>query len=505
MSHPANTLRARRMRIDTHDQPVVYMRADCRVCRSEGFGAHSRVRIRTAAGRHVVATLEVILDGIIGHGDAGLSEAAWLRLGVDEGERLQLSHQEPAASLQHVRAKIYGHRFDDASLRAVTGDIAQGLYTDVDIAAFVSACGGDRMDTDEIVGLTRAMIEVGERLRWDRTPVVDKHCVGGLPGNRTTLVVVPIVAAAGLWMPKTSSRAITSPAGTADAMEVLAPVTLSLEAMRRVVEQEGGCIVWGGSVHLSPADDAVLRIERALDVDSEGQLVASVLSKKVAAGASHVIVDVPVGPTAKVRTAERGRELAARIESVAERVGLHARAMLTDGAQPVGDGIGPALEARDAVRVLQRVPGAPLDLRDRALTLAGRILELGGTAERGAGFDVARAVLDDGRAWKKLEAIAEAQGGLRPVPPPGAERHVVLAPCEGVVAAIDNRVLARIAKLAGAPEAQRAGVDLHAHLGRSVDAGAPLFTVHAETPGELAYAIDYMRGQSPSVVVAAST
>ena len=501
MTHPANTLHARRMRIDTHDQPVAYMRSDCRVCRSEGFDAHSRVQIDAANGQRVVAILEVILDGIIGHGDAGLSEAAWHRLGVAEGDLLRFSHPEPVPSLQHVRAKIYGHRFDDAALRAVVGDVAAGRYTDVDLAAFVSACGGDRMDHDEIVGLTRAMIDTGDHLHWDRGPIVDKHCVGGLPGNRTTLILVPIVAAAGLWIPKTSSRAITSPAGTADTMEVLAPVDLSLRDMRRVVEKEGGCIVWGGSVHLSPADDALIRIERALDVDSEGQLVASVLSKKVAAGASHVAIELPVGPTAKVRTAESARELAATIESVAGRVGILARTILTDGTQPVGNGIGPALEARDAVRVLRGDPDAPTDLKERALLLAGHLLEMGEKAERGMGASLARAILDDGRAWRKFQAIAAAQGGMREVPAPGSEKHVAEAPLQGTVSSIDNRVLARVAKLAGAPEARTAGIDLHAHVGAVVDRGAPLFTVHAETPGELAYAVDYLHRQPTTIAV----
>jgi thymidine phosphorylase len=491
------------MHIDTHDRPVVYVRADCRVCRSEGFGSHSQLEVEGSHGR-VRATLEVIHDGLIGHGDAGLSEAAWRRLGATEGELLQFSHPEPVPSLQYVRAKIYGHRFDDASLHAVIDDVAHGRYTDVDIAALVSVCGGNRLDLDEVTALTRAMIDSGDCLHWDRSPIVDKHCVGGLPGNRTTLIVVPIVAAAGLWIPKTSSRAITSPAGTADTMEVLAPVALSLRAMRRVVDAEGGCIVWGGSVHLSPADDALVRIERALDVDSEGQLIASVLSKKVAAGATHVVVDVPVGPTAKVRDMETARALTTALGVVGERVGIHVESILTDGTEPVGNGIGPALEARDAMRVLHRDPGAPTDLRERSLTIAARLLELGGAAEGGNGLDLARAILEDGRALRKMEAIAAAQGGLRTVPSPGAEQHIVTATSDGLLTSIDNRVLARVAKLAGAPEARTAGIDLHAHVGDRLAAGAPVFTVHAETPGELAYSVEYLnRQQSVFTVVPA--
>src|SRR5207342_2314958 len=194
--------------------------------------------------------------------------------------------------------------------------------SDIELAAFVTACAGDRMDLDESVALTRAMISVGERLDWGGGPVLDKHCVGGLPGNRTTPIVVAIIAAAGYRIPKTSSRAITSPAGTADAMEVMAPVALDLPGMRRVVEKEGGCIVWGGNVRLSPADDILIRVERPLDFDSDGQLVASILSKKVAAGSTHVLIDMPVGPTAKVRSLESAMSLQARLLTTASALGL---------------------------------------------------------------------------------------------------------------------------------------------------------------------------------------
>jgi thymidine phosphorylase len=281
-------------------------------------------------------------------------------------------------------------------MRAIIGDVAAGLYSDLQLAAFVTATAGDRLDEAETIALTQAMLGAGERIHWDFPLVADKHSVGGLPGNRTTPLVVPVVAACGVPIPKTSSRAITSPAGTADTMEVLAPVDLDVPAMRRVVEKEGGCIVWGGAVRLSPADDVLIRVERPLDFDSDGQLVASVLSKKAAAGATHVVIDMPVGATAKVRSREAAASLSARLRSAGAALGLQLRIEQTDGSQPVGRGIGPALEARDVLAVLQG--GGPADLRERAVRLAGAVLELAGAAAGGQGPAMARAALDDGRA-----------------------------------------------------------------------------------------------------------
>ena len=346
--HAGARLRARRLGIDTYQQHVVYMRADCHVCRSQGFAVQSQVEIAGPRGA-ILATLNIVVSDLLTTDEAALSESAWRALALRDGDLLAFRHPAPVASLSDLRGKLFGRRLDDAAMRRIVTDIAGGRYTDLHLAAFIAAGAGSNMDLEETIALTRAMVGVGSRLTWPRRPIVDKHCVGGLPGNRTTLIVVPIVAALGLTMPKTSSRAITSPAGTADTMETLAPVTLDLATLRGVVDREGGCIAWGGAVQLSPADDVLIRVERPLDIDSQGQLVASVLSKKVAAGSEHVLVDIPVGPTAKVRSDEAARDLAHRLEEVGRAIGLHVRCMFTDGTQPVGRGVGPALEARDVL------------------------------------------------------------------------------------------------------------------------------------------------------------
>ncbi len=493
----SHVLRLRRLGIDTYQEPVIYMRNDCHVCRAEGFEAQSRVQV--ALNNHsIVATLNVVTGELLALDEAGLSEAAWRLLGARAGDAVILSHPPVLESLSLVRAKVYGKRLGGGDMRAIVRDIAAGRYADIHLSAFIAACAGDRLDLAETIALTRAMIDAGERLAWGRSPVVDKHCVGGLPGNRTTLIVVPIVAAFGLTMPKTSSRAITSPAGTADVMETLTEVELDVPAMHRVVEREGGCIVWGGAVRLSPADDILIRVERPLDLDSDGQLVASVLSKKAAAGSSHVVIDIPVGETAKVRSREAAQALSHRLVETGRAIGLTVQTVVTDGTQPVGRGIGPALEARDVLAVLRREADAPADLRERALRLAGAVLEFSPEIAPGEGVRRARDILDDGRAWNKFEAICVAQGGLR-VPSVAEHTHAVTATQCGRVTAIDNRRLARVAKLAGAPRAPAAGLELHAPLGTVVKPGQPLFTMHAEAPGELAYALDYIAAQ-PGIV-----
>ncbi len=484
-----NNLRARRVALDTHDQMVVITRRDCPVCRSEGFSAHARVRIQNGE-RRIIATLYQIDSDLLGLEEIALSESAWQRLNVEEGDLVHIAHPQPLDSLGLVRGRIYGNRLGREDMHRIIADIAAGRYADIHLSMFLTVMAARVPDDEELIHLTEAMINAGDRLRWDREVIADKHCVGGLPGNRTTPLVVAMVAACGLWMPKTSSRAITSPAGTADTMETLAPVDLDLDQMRSVIEKEGGCVAWGGAVRLSPVDDMLIRVARLMDIDAEGQMVASVLSKKVAAGSTHLVLDVPVGPTAKVRSQSEAQELAQRLQSVADAFGLKLRVLITDGSEPVGRGIGPALEARDLLAVLRNEPDHPADLRRRAVKLAGALLELTDTAAAGGGEAMAEATLDDGSAWAKFEAICNAQGGLRE-PPRAARRHEMLSTSAGEVVSIDNRRLARVAKLAGAPAAAAAGLEIHIKLGDHVDAGQVLYTIHAETAGELNYAREF--------------
>lgn len=499
----ALSCRLRRLGIDTGDERVIFLGRDSPICRSEGFSARSRIQLHLG-GQKLVGMLDVIHGDLLADDEAGLSESAWQALQPHPGDRVTFSHAPTVESLASVRRKIFGHELDDAALNDVITDVAHHRYASVELAAFIVACAGGRMSEHETIGLTRAMVQAGNQVHWPRDVVMDKHCIGGLPGNRTTPILVAIVTALGLMMPKTSSRAITSPAGTADTMEMLAPVALDVPAMRKVVERTGGCIIWGGSVSFSPADDVLIRIERALDVDGEGQLVASVLSKKIAAGATHVLIDIPVGLTAKVRSAEDANSLSTWMHRIGGEFGLSVSPLLTHADEPVGRGVGPALEAHDVLAVLQNLPGAPKDLRERALQLASSLITMGGLAKDPASaLALATATLDHGLAFRQFLAICDAQGGLRH---PGVApfQHPILASHQGIVSGFDNRRLSMLAKLAGAPYSPLAGLTVEARIGMQVAHDQPLLVLHAQSRGELAYALAHARRHPDIVEVSGS-
>ena len=493
------TLRYRPLGIDTLQEHVAFLHGSCPICKSEGLQAQTRVQL-THAGQVVTTIVNVIHSDLLESGEMGLSVSAQEDLGVKEGDVIEVIQAPPVDSLSQLRSKIYGHRLDKQGFVSVITDIAKGRYANIHVAAFLTGMASHRANLQEVIDLTASMVDVGEKLSWGTTPVADKHCVGGLPGNRTTPIVVAIAACAGLVMPKTSSRAITSPAGSADVMEVMTPVTHGLTQMREIVEKEGACFVWGGALALSPADDLLIKVARPLEIDSDAQLVASVLSKKIAAGATHAVIDIPVGLTAKVRSTDQADHLEHLLTRVAFANGLNLMVVRTDGTQPVGRGIGPALEARDVLQVLRNEPQAPQDLRQRAIDLASALVELCGKVAPGQGQTFATESIDSGRAWQKFQAICEAQGGFTE-PSFSKLTHTIKTTQSGIVKSIDNRRLSRIAKLAGAPLAQTAGIDLMVRLGDQVQSGDPLFVLHAQAQGELDYTLTYLDSHPPILVI----
>lgn len=486
-----NKFRLKYLGIKTNHEFVLFIRADSTYFRSEGFESRTRVVVKHGKSS-LVATIYSVLSDILSHDEVSLSESAWKALEAKEGDRIGLFHAELLESIRFVRSKLHGNTLNREAFDSILKDIVGGLYSDIHLASFVTACSNNSLSKDEIKDLTAGMVASGSRLNWLKPLVLDKHCVGGLPGNRTTLIVIPILACFGITLPKTSSRAITSPSGTADTMEVFCPVNHDLEKMRRIVNQENACIIWGGRSQLSPADDALIHIEKALDLDSIGLMISSVLSKKIAAGSTHVLIDIPIGSTAKIRSKEEADRISKLFIEIGSSFGLKIAVYASDGSQPIGRGIGPALEAKDVFDILSNDPKAPQDLRSKALKLAGLMLELAELFPVGMGIKAAEEKLQRGEAMKKFQAICKAQGGFQ-IPQKGELFKSVEADRNGVVSAIDNRRLSMLAKLAGAPRASKAGVEFLAPLGTKVSKGQVLYRIYSETIGELNYALEFVK------------
>ena len=392
------------------------------------------------------------------------------------------------APLGSLYKKIAGSVLTEAEYRPLLTAINHRQYSGAELEAFLIACT-QLLSDDELIAVARCRSELMPRIWWGREMVVDKHSLGGIPGSRVTMVVIPIVAAHGLLIPKTSSRAITSAAGSADAMEVLAKVDLTPEQLKRCVAQTNACIAWNGKLNHSVIDDVMNALTRPLALDTRRWSVASILSKKYSAGATHVVIDIPYSSAGKVKTQAAALELAQLFEMVGAALGLVVKAFATDGQAPIGRGIGPALEARDVLQVLERDPLAPADLLEKSLFFASQILALDPAVGSVANGRVrALELLNTGAASTAMQAIIAAQGAQPPLNWSGVLKHEVRAPRNGRVQALDGFVISGLGRCAGAPADQLAGVDLICGVGATVNAGDLLYVLQASDPEKLAQA-----------------
>jgi AMP phosphorylase len=460
------------------------------------LGVHSSDRIRIQYDdREMIAIANTAAFFPQGH--IGLYQEAVNTIGVTEDETVNVLLAPLPESLFNVRAKLRGERLREKDIVTIVKDVVERHLSSAEISAFLTALNIYGLSTAENEALSKAMVATGQTLSFGEGPILDKHSVGGIPGDKTSMLVVPIVAAAGYTIPKTSSRAITSPSGTADRVETLCPVNLSIKEIKDVVTKTNGCLVWGGALELAPADDLFIQVEYPLGIDP--MLLPSILSKKKAMGATHVAIDIPTGMGAKIKTRTEAYSLASDFVDLGKRLGLNIQCALTFGDQPLGCCIGPALEAGEALSTL--MGGGPPDLRDKATSLAGILFEMVGIEN---GRAKAEEMLDSGKAEAKMREIIAAQGGNPKVTPDdlpvGSEHVEVLSEHTGKVIWLSTDDIVRIAREAGTPKEKGAGLILHSKLGDSVRKGGVLFEVYAERSSKLASALELAKQLSPVVL-----
>ncbi|MDP7260437.1 MAG: AMP phosphorylase [archaeon] len=446
-----------------------------------GLNPHDRIRVKGKCGS-VVAIVNTS-ESLVGEGEIGIFTEIAKKICVRNGHKIDYERVGKPESLGAIKKKLDGGKLSPEEIASIVRDIVSKRITLVEMSAFVAGLQAVGMDLDEAEHLTKEMVASGKTINFE-AETFDKHSLGGVPGDKTTLIVVPIVAAAGLLIPKTSSRSITSPAGTADRMEVFAPVEHGINSIKKIVNKTNACMVWGGAVDLSPADDALIRVEHPLSLDPRPLLLASIMSKKKSVGSNFVVIDMPTGEGAKIKDKKQARDLARDLIEIGKRLDMTVECAVTYGAQPVGDAMGPALEAREALSTLEG-NGTP-SVVEKATAIAGIILEAGGVVGKGKGAEKALEILESGKALKKFREIIKAQGGNSDVCVEdiekllGKKKKIIKSLRAGYVTKINNKAIGNVAKTAGAPHDKGAGVLLHAKGGTRVKKGDALYTIYAE-------------------------
>lgn len=481
-------LKPYKINIKTGGIPVALLHGDT----AHRMDLHVGDRIKLRSDRSVVICLLDISHDHFPKRKIGLFSEAYEVLNIEKGDFVDIAAADKPKSLLYIRAKLDGKRLTPGQLYQIVRDIVHGDLSDVEMTYFVSGCYTHGLNDAETTALTRAIVHNGKKLLFKDQIVADKHCIGGVPGNRVTPIVVPIIVAAGVLMPKTSSRAITSPAGTADAVEVVCNVTINAHKLMRIAKKVGGFMVWGGGVDLAAADDRMIRIRNPMSLDPEGMLLASIMAKKNSVSANHVLIDIPVGPGVKIKDSAHAQHLKKRFIQIGKMLGMKVKVIITDGKQPIGNGIGPLLEMIDVIKVLKNAPDAPADLRDKAVMESALLLELTGRARKNRGKKMAEELLRSGKAFRKFQQIINAQGKKR-LPALAKFSQTVFAANSGTVNLIQNKAIAHLARIAGAPKDKTAGIFLHKKFGNTVKKGDGLYTIYASSKERLAYTLEFVK------------
>jgi len=472
-------LKTKILGLEAGGKPIVVLNKDD----ADDLGIKSLGRVRLQYNKKELTAIVNVTKRVALRGAIGIYDEVKNFLDLKENVDVEVDIAKFPSSLHLIRNKLKGRKLSYEEILEIVKDVVAGNLSEIEIASFVTALHTFGLDLDEAVSLTLSMVETGNQLKLDKKIVVDKHSAGGVPGDKTTLLLVPIIAASGLTIPKTSSRAITSVSGTADRAECLMPVEFSIEEMKRIVEKTNGCIVWGGSLHLAPADDIFIQVEYPLSIDP--LLLPSIMSKKKAVGATHLIIDIPCGRGTKMKTIGDADFLAKDFLELGKKLGIMTQCAITYGEQPIGYTIGPALEAREALEVLMRRKIIP-DLLDKATDIAAILFEMVGKAN---GKQLALEILKSGKAEEKLREIILEQGGNQQIKPEdipvGDYGTDFVSDNNGFVLWIDNNSLVEIARAAGAPKDKGAGIQLYKKVGDPVRQGEKLFTIYSEKSRKL--------------------
>ncbi|MFA6098090.1 MAG: AMP phosphorylase [Patescibacteria group bacterium] len=487
-------LKARKLDISSGGQPWVIVLQE-QEARSFGVVMGDLIEIRW--GRQRAMVVAYYTRRKVQRGEIGFFREIWKYRHVATGEAVSIKVLSRPPSIEAIRKKLLGQPITYPEMHAIISDIVQHKLGSVEITYFVASSFIKDFSDEELFYMTKAMADTGETLKMPSKIVADKHSVGGVAGNRTTMVVIPIVASYGVCIPKTSSRAITSPAGTADTMEVLAPVSLPIKKVEQIIKDIKCCLIWGGSFRLAPADDYIIRVQHSMAIEPFDKMVVSIMSKKIAMGVTHLVVDLPYGPTVKIQSRRDALEVKRKFQYLARRFGIKIEVVLTETKEPVGRGIGPSLEARDVLRVLQQKDYRPADLANKSIKLSGKLLELVGKAKKGKGHMLAAEALASGRAWKKMQEIIKAQGGKPNIDSEdltmAAIRHRFHAPHAGRVVSIDDKMVDQIARTLGAPHEKLAGIYINKRIGQKVRKGERLFTLYAQNKDRIDMALAALR------------
>ncbi len=428
-------------------------------------------------------------DSLVEQGEIGFFENVWDKYHLRFGEVVKVKIAPKSDAIEYIRKKLKGEKLSYEEIYSIIKDIADDRLGQILTTYYAAAGYSPGFDEEEMFYMTKAMAETGDTLKFDGI-VADKHSIGGVAGKGITPLLIPMVACVeDLTLPNTSSRAVTSASATTDMLETVMPMIFAKEELEAMILKHNSFMVWGGGLELAPADDEIIEVQKPIGIESIDKFVASIVSKKVAQGVTHVVFDVPMGKGAKITGEKEFRKVNDAFNRVCKKFDIKVLVHRRDVKGIDGNAVGPTLEAREFLRVYERDDRRSLQLEKDAVNMAGGLIELCGKAKKGEGSAIARKFLENGQAFEKFKTIVELQGGSRDVSSNTLEVGGItwdyLSPKEGVIDYVNNKKVFEVCRALGNPQIKEAGMYFHKKAGTKVKKGEKIFTLYATTDSRL--------------------
>ena len=318
-------------------------------------------------------------------------------------------------ALEAIKKKMQWKKISEEEIKSIIKDISDNKLVDSLMTYYVASSFFYPTSDKEIVQTARAMAECGVMLKHPEwTIVADKHCIGWVSGNETTMIMVPLIASLWIRFPKNFSKAITSPAATWECVNVLMDISFDKKWIENLLKQNNCCLVWWWSLDIAPADDKLIQVESPLWIQDKAKVVSSIMAKKYAMWITHSLIDIPMWPTAKIKTMKEALEWKEKFEKVWKWLGMKMSVVITEANQPIWAGVWAVLQVREVLRVLQQHRLRPMDLENKVILLASKMIENVWLAKGDEAKKLAYWQLVSGAAWEYMQRIIKAQNGKNP-------------------------------------------------------------------------------------------
>jgi len=436
-------------------------------------------------------TLDVDLsDSLVDFDEIWITKDVYKLYGIDNWDVLWIEYVvKNPLSVQAIRKKLLWKNLTEEEVVAVVRDMTDNKISDTLVTYYAASSFFNESSKKELYYTAKASAEYWNKISFDGMAVV-KYCIWWVPWNETSMILAPVFASLGIQFPKTFSKAITSPAATGECVETLMDIEFTPEQMKDLVKKTGCCLAWWKNLWLAPANDRIIKVSYPISMEAHSKMVVSIIAKIYAGGITHCLIDIPVGPTAKIKDRKTAKKIKWYFEYIGRKLWMKVVVVLTNGKNPIWKWIWGALQAREVLRILQQHPEKSIDLENKAIMLWEKLLSLTGKFKKKNCKKIIIEQIKSGKARVKMQEVISAQNWKNPhINSEELElwkyKKELISEFSWKIKSVDLRYLTEITRALGAPLDKQVWVYFNRQVGDVVSKWDVVLTIYANDLSKL--------------------